>query len=101
MHAKIAQQNFLDLDLLPFPTTHVGFGLDVLRDPNGKFAAPPGVADGLPPAECGYDFIFVDANKDDYFEYFVEGLRLCKAGGVLFFDNAIQAGRWVWLRVGA
>ncbi|KAL1405812.1 hypothetical protein Q8F55_007490 [Vanrija albida] len=86
-HARVAQANFLDLDLFPFPTVHVGPALDLLRDPAGVFARPPGELDP------GYDLVFVDANKDEYFEYFVEALRLTKSGGVIVFDNAIRGGR--------
>ena len=81
------------MDLYPFPKTHVGKALEVLRDPKGPFAQPPGASDGLPASQCGYDIVFVDANKDDYFEYFVEGMRLARPGGVIVFDNAIRQGR--------
>ncbi|BEI87628.1 uncharacterized protein CcaverHIS019_0103460 [Cutaneotrichosporon cavernicola] len=90
-HAKIAQANFLALDTCPFPTTHVGQALKLLRDPNGVFKDPPGTIEGLP--EPGYDLAFVDANKDEYFEYFTECLRLVRKGGVIVFDNAIRNGR--------
>lgn len=86
-HAKIAQANFLDLDLFPFPTVHIGPALDILRDPAGPFAAPPGEIDP------GYDIVFVDADKEAYFDYFQEALRLTKKGGIIIFDNAIRGGR--------
>lgn len=92
-HAKVAQANFLDMNLCPFPTMHVGKALDLLRDPKGAFASPPGTEEGLPVDERGYDLVFVDANKDEYFEYFMEGLRLARKGGVLVFDNAVRGGR--------
>jgi predicted O-methyltransferase YrrM len=93
VHATVGQANFVDLDLCPFPKTHVGKALALLRDKNGPFAQAPGASEGFPPDECGYDIVFVDANKDEYFEYFLEGMRLARKGGVLVFDNAIRQGR--------
>lgn len=90
-HAKVAQANFIAMDTCPFPTTHVGKALELLRDPTGPFKEPPGTLEGVP--EPGYDLAFVDANKDDYFEYFTECLRLVRKGGVMVFDNAIRNGR--------
>lgn len=93
LHAKIAQQNFIDTDPFPFPTVHVGAALDVLRDPKGPFAQPPGTEEGLPADERGYDLCFIDADKAGYFDYWLECLRLTRKGGVIILDNAIQDGR--------
>lgn len=78
-HAKIAQRNFLDMDLFPFPTTHVGPALDVLRRPEFE--------------EGAYDLIFVDADKAGLPEYLIESLRLLRPGGLGVFDNTVRAGR--------
>lgn len=43
--------------------------------------------------ERGYDLVFIDADKDRVLEYFKEGLRLVRKGGVILVDNAIRAGR--------
>jgi len=95
VHAQVAQQNFLDLDLYPFPKVHIGDALQTLRDPKGAFAQPPGAADGLPEDAQGYDLVFIDADKERMMEYFTEALRLTKKGGTIVVDNAIRGGRIV------
>ncbi|RXK35065.1 hypothetical protein M231_07685 [Tremella mesenterica] len=85
LHAKIAQENFLDADLYPFPRIHLGPALETLRNPNGPFARLPD--------EEGYDLIFIDADKEQIFDYFLESLRLTRKGGVVIVDNAIRGGR--------
>ena len=41
----------------------------------------------------GYDLVFVDADKTGYGEYFEQGVRLLRSGGVLAFDNALWHDR--------
>jgi predicted O-methyltransferase YrrM len=41
----------------------------------------------------GYDLVFVDADKTGYGEYFEQGVRLLRRGGVLAFDNALWHDR--------
>jgi predicted O-methyltransferase YrrM len=93
LHAQHANNTFLALDLYPFPKVHVGSALEILRDPNGPFASPPGVGEGMSDEEQGYDFVFIDANKDQIHEYFQEAIRLTRKGGVIVVDNAIRNGR--------
>lgn len=42
-----------------------------------------------------FDFIFVDANKDMYPEYFLAAMELSHTGTVLVFDNTLRSGRIV------
>lgn len=42
-----------------------------------------------------FDFIFVDANKESYPEYYEKGLKLSHPGTVIVFDNMIKHGRIV------
>jgi predicted O-methyltransferase YrrM len=93
LHAQIAQQNFIDADLYPFPRIHIGPALDLLRDPNGAFAKLPGTEEGLRESERGYDLAFIDADKEKILEYFLEAIRLVRKGGVIVVDNAIRGGR--------
>ncbi|WWC93432.1 hypothetical protein V866_000266 [Kwoniella sp. B9012] len=79
-HAKVAQENFLASDLYPFPRIHIGPGLDTLK----KLKVPE---------EGPYDFVFIDANKDQIKDYFIESLRLVRKGGVVVVDNAIRRGK--------
>lgn len=91
----MAQQNFLEADLFPFPAVHIGPALDILRKPNGPFARLPGEEEGE--ANPGYDVCFVDANKEQMIEYWLECLRLTRRGGVIILDNAVRSGRYVFL----
>lgn len=92
-HAQIAKQNFLDLDLYPFPTVHVGPALQTLQDPKGAFKSPPGTEEGFSEAERGYDLVFIDANKEQSLDYFLEAMRLTRKGGTIIVDNTIRGGR--------
>ena len=40
-----------------------------------------------------YDLVFVDADKSGYLDYFEQGVRLLRSGGVLAFDNALWHDR--------
>ena len=43
--------------------------------------------------DSSYDLMFVDADKTGYSEYFEQGVRLLRSGGVLAFDNALWQDR--------
>uniref|UniRef100_A0A023GE68 Putative o-methyltransferase n=1 Tax=Amblyomma triste TaxID=251400 RepID=A0A023GE68_AMBTT len=40
-----------------------------------------------------YDFAYIDANKEEYDEYYERCLRLVKPNGIIAFDNTLQGGR--------
>lgn len=42
-------------------------------------------------ADNAYDLVFCDADKREYPEYLAEGLRLLRPGGIIAFDNALEA----------
>jgi predicted O-methyltransferase YrrM len=42
-----------------------------------------------------FDFIFIDANKEDYDAYYEASLRLVRPGGVIAIDNTLRDGRVV------
>jgi predicted O-methyltransferase YrrM len=46
------------------------------------------VADG----EAPFDFIFVDADKEGYPDYFRAAMRLSRPGTMIVFDNVVRAG---------
>lgn len=78
-HAKIAQRNFLGMDLFPFPTTHVGPALEVLERPEFR--------------DAEYDLIFIDADKVNTLPYLIESLARLRSGGLVILDNTVRAGR--------
>lgn len=39
------------------------------------------------------DFVFIDADKENYFNYYEAVLPLLKVGGLMVFDNALRGGR--------
>ncbi|MBD64439.1 MAG: methyltransferase [Halobacteriovoraceae bacterium] len=40
-----------------------------------------------------FDFIFIDADKKNYLNYFKEALRLVKATGIIVVDNVLWSGK--------
>jgi predicted O-methyltransferase YrrM len=42
--------------------------------------------------EGSFDFVFVDANKEDYMKYHEMLLKLVKIGGIIAYDNTLWFG---------
>jgi caffeoyl-CoA O-methyltransferase len=40
-----------------------------------------------------YDFAFIDADKDNYWNYYERALRLLRPGGLIAVDNTLWSGR--------
>jgi len=57
----------------------------------------PGVAtlDALIAEKQSFDFVFIDANKDDYDRYYEQSLVLAKPGALIAIDNTLFDGRVV------
>ncbi len=49
-------------------------------------------SDVMPRLEKGYDFIFLDADKEDYTGLFNYSINLLKENGVIFIDNLLWHG---------
>ncbi|KAK8665115.1 hypothetical protein V6N13_005290 [Hibiscus sabdariffa] len=42
--------------------------------------------------EASFDFIFVDANKEDYMKFHEKVMKLVKVGGIIAYDNTLLLG---------
>jgi predicted O-methyltransferase YrrM len=78
-HAEVARENFVRADLREVIEVRVGAALDTL---------PHLVAEGLGP----FDFIFIDADKDNYPGYFEWALKLSRRGTMMIADNVVRQG---------
>ena len=54
----------------------------------------------LPTIEEPFDFIFMDAAKGQYINYFPDIMRILKKGGLLISDNVLQEGEIVQSKYG-
>jgi predicted O-methyltransferase YrrM len=79
LHARIARRNLARAMLLGTVEVCEGDALDLLQ----KF-----VANGEEP----FDMIFIDADKDNYANYFEFAVKLSRPGTLIAADNVIQSG---------
>lgn len=78
-HAEVARRNIDAAGVGEKIDLRVGPALETLQSM---------VAGG----EAPFDFVFMDANKDGYPEYFVEVMKLVRQGAVIIADNVIRNG---------
>jgi len=43
--------------------------------------------------EGGFDFVFIDADKENYLQYYERALQLVRTGGLIAIDNVLWSGR--------
>ena len=79
-HAEIAQANIARAGFAPLVDVRVGRALDTL---------PQIAAERLGP----FDFIFIDADKQGYVDYFDWSLQLSRPGTLIVADNVIRDGK--------
>lgn len=82
VHAQVAKKNIEVAGLLNQVEVKVGKGLDIL---------PIMIKESPEP----FDFIFIDADKPPYVEYFNFALELSKPGTIIICDNVIRDGKVV------
>jgi predicted O-methyltransferase YrrM len=78
-HAAVARANIARAGLAGRVDIRVGAALDLLPQIAAEEPQP-------------FDFIFIDANKEDYPEYFTWALRLARKGTVIIADNVVRQG---------
>jgi predicted O-methyltransferase YrrM len=81
-HAEVAKQNLGLASLADKLEVRLGPALETL---------PQIEAEGLGP----FDFVFIDADKPSYPEYFKWALKLTRAGSVIIVDNVVRKGKVV------
>jgi predicted O-methyltransferase YrrM len=77
-HAEVARTNIARANLADTVEVRVGPALDVLPTLHGPF-----------------DFIFIDADKETYVEYFEWAVRLARPGALIVADNVVRKGEVV------
>lgn len=75
-HSEIAKENLTRLGLVDFVEFRVGIALELLKEILQKKEAP-------------FDFIFIDADKQNYPKYLELCLQLSQPGCVIVSDNVI------------
>lgn len=81
--ADVARKNIANAGFEDVVTVHVGPAADTLA----SFSARPEEEKPV------YDFIFIDANKDQNLTYFKYALEFSKIGSVIVVDNVARRGR--------
>jgi predicted O-methyltransferase YrrM len=79
-HAEVAQQSFARAGVSGVIDLRVGAALDVLRTLEAGRTAP-------------FDFVFIDADKGNYPDYFDHAIRLCRPGALIVADNIVRDGQ--------
>jgi caffeoyl-CoA O-methyltransferase len=77
-HADVARSNIARANLANRVEVRVGAALDVLPTLSGPF-----------------DFIFIDADKETYVEYFTWAVKLARPGTLIVADNVVRKGEVV------
>jgi predicted O-methyltransferase YrrM len=78
-HAKVARENIERAGLSKLVEVRVGRALQTLPQLDSEGRGP-------------FDFIFIDANKSDYPDYFQWSLKLSRRGTVIVADNVVRDG---------
>lgn len=78
-YAELARANLARAGFADVVEVRVGLALDLLER--------------LVAERCGpFDFIFIDADKENYADYFVCALKLARRGTVIIADNVVRDG---------
>lgn len=78
-HAEVAADNLVAAGLGDRVEIEVGRGLELLTE---MLDSPP----------APFDFVFIDADKQNSPEYFMLSRRLCRPGATIVVDNVVRGG---------
>jgi predicted O-methyltransferase YrrM len=78
-HADVARKNLVDFDFRSKIEIRVGNALDILREMVDSKIEP-------------FDFIFIDADKNQYSQYLYWSIQLSRPGTLMVADNVIRRG---------
>lgn len=84
-HARVAEENVARAGLSDKVEIRVGAALDLLAEMDG--------------AEL-FDFVFVDADKENNANYLREAVRLSRLGAAILIDNVVRDGRVIRVESG-
>lgn len=79
LHAEVARANIARAGLADVVDVRIGAALNSLEQL---------VAEGAHP----FDMVFIDADKDNYPEYFSWSMKLVRVGSLIVVDNVVRAG---------
>jgi predicted O-methyltransferase YrrM len=79
LHAKVARENIARAGLEKIVTVRLGAALATLKQLVAEKVAP-------------FDFIFIDADKESYPDYFTWSLKLSRPGTCIIADNVVRNG---------
>jgi predicted O-methyltransferase YrrM len=79
LHARIARENIARAGLEKIVNVRLGPALETLKQLVAEKAGP-------------FDFIFIDADKESYPDYFTWSLKLSRRGTCIIADNVVRNG---------
>ena len=79
LHAEVARKNIARAGLEKIVEVRLGPALDTFKQLVAEKCAP-------------FDFIFIDADKESYPDYFVWSLKLSRRGTCIIADNVVRNG---------
>jgi predicted O-methyltransferase YrrM len=78
-HAEVARKNIAQAGLAGVVEVRLGAALDTLKQLDAQKCEP-------------FDFIFIDADKEGYPDYFTWSLKLSRRGTAILVDNVVRQG---------
>ncbi|KAJ7059741.1 O-methyltransferase [Mycena amicta] len=81
LHAKVIEENVANAGLSNKVRVIVGAALPSMQ--------------AMPDTQPKFDLVFIDADKENNVNYFIQGKRLIRKGGIIIVDNVGRRGRLI------